>query len=193
MKKLAIPAAAVLLLVGGLAFLVFQWTINRVYVDEGYSLQLRYKGPLVFGSRKQAKVGFWAEEGEIGIRKELRGPGRHFYCPVWWQREIVTDIVIQPGSVGIVTCKLGDSLPGTQFLVDGEIGETKHKGVLRKVLGPGRYRINPYGYEVKIVQTEKKESGTQTKYSGWVEIPTGYVGVVTNLTDNPLTGALPGI
>jgi regulator of protease activity HflC (stomatin/prohibitin superfamily) len=28
---------------------------------------------------------------------------------------------------------------------------------------------------------------------GWVEIPTGYVGVVTNLADNPLTGGTAGI
>jgi len=192
-NKLLIPAIVILFVVGGLGFLAFQWTINRVYVDEGYSLQLRYKGPLVFGSRKTAKAGFWAEEGEIGICKELRGPGRHFYCPVWWQREIVEDVVIPTGSVGIVTCKLGDNLPGGQFLVDGELGSTTNKGILRKALSPGRYRINPYGYTVKLVQTQETQSGNQTKYSGWVEIPTGYVGVVTNLTDNPITGATPGI
>ncbi|HIM29827.1 MAG TPA: band 7 protein, partial [Planctomycetes bacterium] len=83
------------------------WTINRIYVPVGMSLQLRYKGPLVFGERTPAETGFWAKEGEIGVLQKLRGPGRHFPCPIWWERTLVDDIVITPGHVGIVTCKLG--------------------------------------------------------------------------------------
>lgn len=171
----------------------FHWTINRIYVPVGQSLQLRYKGPLVFGSRKKARTGYWAEEGEIGILEKMRGPGRHFYCPIWYERNLIKDIVIRPGEVGIITCKLGESLPPGQFLVDGDIGETEYKGILRKVLPPGRYRINPYGYTAKIVQTVQEESGSQAKFSGWVTIPTGYVGVVTNLADIPLLNQKSGI
>ncbi len=176
-----------------LLFLGFHWTINRVYVEEGESLMLRYKGPLVFGERNPAKTGYWAKEGEIGVRQKLRGPGRHFKCPVWWDREIVPDVVIKPGEVGVVTCKLGDTLPSGEFLVAGDIGNTKFKGILRKVLHPGRYRINPYGYEVETVQLQTFTSGNTEKKAGWVEIPTGYVGVVTNLSGNPITGATAGI
>jgi regulator of protease activity HflC (stomatin/prohibitin superfamily) len=184
---------------GALAFalvilaLGFHWFVNRIYVPPGHSLLLRYKGPLLFGSRKTAQPGYWAEEGEIGIRKDLRGPGRHFYCPVWWERTIVPDVVVKPGEVGVVTCKLGDALPEGEFLVDGEIGKTDYKGVLRKVLGPGRYRINPYGYEVKVVQKETTKIGNTEKVSGWVEVPIGYVGVVTNLARNPATKQEAGI
>lgn len=188
MRKCYIPLAAVLTV--ALFWLFFEWTFNRIYVPEGYSLQLRYKGPLIFGSRQTSKSGYWAKEGEIGVLEKLRGPGRHFYCPIWWERTLVPDILIYPEQVGIVTCKLGGSLPDGEFLVDGEIGETQFKGVLRKVLGPGRYRINPYGYEVNVVQTEVTKT---KKYSGWVNIPTGYVGVVTNLADNPLTKQTAGI
>lgn len=176
-----------------IGYVAYEWTVNRIYVEEGNSLMLRYKGPLVFGSRKTAKPGYWAEEGEIGVLAKLRGPGRHFYCPIWWEREIVPDVVIKPGQVGIVTCKLGGDLPGGDFLVDGDIGTTEFKGILRKVLHPGRYRINPYGYEVEIVNTQRFVSGNTEKQAGWVEIPTGYVGVVTNLADNPAIGAKAGI
>lgn len=188
LSTIALLVIALVAFVGGL-----HWTINRVYVPEGFSLQLRYKGPLVFGSRKSAKTGYWAEEGQIGILQRLRGPGRHFYSPIWWERELVEDKVIVPGEVGIVTCKLGDPLPDGEFLVDGDIGNTKFKGVLRKALAPGRYRINPYGYTVKIVSTQTKEDNGSVKHSGWVKIPTGYVGVVTNLTDNKVTKQVKGI
>lgn len=179
-----------------LAWQVFEWTVNRIYVPEGRSLQLQYKGPFfggLFGAPKYASPGFWAEEGEIGVRKELRGPGRHFYCPIWWNRVLVDDVLIAPGQVGIVTCKLGKDLPEGQFLVDGDIGNTEFKGILRKALTPGRYRVNPYGYEIKIVDTVSEQSGVQVKHSGWVDIPAGFVGVVTNLADDPATGEKQGV
>lgn len=184
----------ILSLCGLIVFWQFiEWTVNYYYVPEGNSLMLRYKGPLLFGSKKTCVQGYWANEGEIGVLEKLRGPGRHFYCPIWWERDLVSDIIIKTGSVGIVTCKLGKSLPEGEFLVDGELGETQSKGVLRKVLGPGRYRINPYGYDVQIINTEIVDSGNTKKHSGWIIIPTGFVGVVTNQTDNPITKQKTGI
>ncbi len=179
-----------------IAWIGFDWTINRVYVPEGQSMQLQYKGPLfgsVFGKVEYAPTGEWAAEGQVGILNELRGPGRHFYCPIWWKSTLVDDIVIEPGHVGVVTCKLGHDLPPGEFLVDGDIGATGFRGILRKVLAPGRYRINPYGYQVNIVGTEEVPSGNQIKSSGWVEIPTGYVGVVTNLANIPSKNQNKGI
>src|SRR5262249_11529265 len=55
---LAFTAFALVLL--GLGF---HWFVNRIYVPPGHSLLLRYKGPLLFGSRKTATPGYWAEEG----------------------------------------------------------------------------------------------------------------------------------
>jgi regulator of protease activity HflC (stomatin/prohibitin superfamily) len=128
----------------------------------------------------------------------MKGPGRHFYCPLWWERTIVDDLIVKPGEVAIVTSLVGKDLPSDpsgegKFLVEGDLGNTEYKGILRKVYGPGRYRVNPYAYQLKIVQTETEKSGTQTKYAGWVEIKTGHVGVVTNQTDNPITKAKKGI
>lgn len=193
MKK-AIAGLIVLGVTLGMLVFAFQWTVSRVYVKPGYSLLLRYKGSLLLGRNKPAKEGYWAEEGEVGIRQKLRGPGRHFYCPIWYERTVIPDVLIQPGEVGIVTCKLGDSLPEGQFLVDGDVGDSKSKGILRKVLTPGRYRVNPYGYEVKVIKTEvTRDENGQAKHSGWVNIPTGCAGVVTNLTDNPHRNQKAGI
>lgn len=189
MKPAVLIAAVVAILVAGYG--IFEWEVNRYDVPVGQSLLLRYKGPLI-GSGTPATPGRWAEEGEVGVMRELRGPGRHFVNPIWYERTLVDDVEIAPGEVGIVTCKIGEPLPAGQYLVDGEIGNTKHQGVLRKCLAPGRYRVNPYGYEVKVIKTESAGEVTSKVY-GWVEIPAGYVGVVTNLADNPITKEKVGV
>lgn len=181
---------------------LFHWTFNRVYVPQGSSLVVRYKGPpLPFlpGYRPVAKAGQFAQVDargnplEVGILKELRGPGRHFFWIGWWETTLVPDTTIKPGELAVVTSSMGNDLKEGQFLVDGEIDETLEKGTLRKVFGPGTYRINTYAYKVRVIKEESTTSGLQIKHSGWVSIPTGYVGVVTNLTDNKATQATKGI
>lgn len=174
----------------------FNWFVCRIYVEPGKSLQLRYKGPLtaMLGfAPKAAEPGHFANPGEVGILEQMVGPGRHYFNPIYYDRTIVEDKVIIPGEVGIVTSKLGEPLGAGQFLVDGDLGSTNNKGVMRKAFAAGRYRYNPYAYEFAIVKLVEKDKGGQKKISGWVNIPTGFVGVVTNLADNPLTHALQGI
>lgn len=176
-------------------YLCFQWFVCRVYVPDGHSLLLRYKGGLVLPS-DEPEPGRLSKGTEVGVHEQMRGPGRHFYNPIYWQRTVVRDQVIKPGEIGVVTSKIGDPLPAGEFLVDGDLqGEQRvtHKGILRKVFGPGRYRANPYAYEFKIVKEVASTVGSQKKTSGWVEIPTGYVGVVTLQTDNRPAGLFAGI
>lgn len=190
-----INLAVVTLFATVLAYGAFDWMICRVYVPEGHSLKLRYKGPLIL-SAKEPQPGRLAEAGQVGVMREMKGPGRHFYNPIYWEREIVPDVVIMPHQIGVVTCKVGDPLPAGEFLVDGDLqgdAMTQNQGILRKVFGPGRYRANPYAYAFKIINTEVSTSGSQAKVSGWVEIPTGYVGVVTMQAANPALGLVAGI
>jgi hypothetical protein len=177
---------------GWMVWFAVDWTVNRTYVTEGKSLLLRYKGSLLWSS-PEPKLGFWAESGEKGVQREMKGPGRHFYSPVWWERTLVDDIVVRPGEVGIVTVKVGKDAPSGQFIVEGDLDSAEFKGTLRRVLAPGRYRINPYGFEVSVVKVETILSGRTQKTAGWVVIPTGYVGVVTNLVDNPITQVKAGV
>jgi len=187
--KLVLLSVGIVLLLG----FGFHWMVNRTYVPEEKSLMLRYKGPLLFGERNMAKKGHFAEEGQIGVLAKLRGPGRHFYCPVWWERAVVDDQIVLPGQVAIVRSMLGNPLPNGEYLVDGDLGKTNNKGILRKAYGPGRYRTNPYAYEFQIVDVVEQQVGRQTKHSGWVNIPTGYVGVVTNLANIPQKNQVAGI
>ncbi len=185
-----------------LGYEAFEWTFNRVYVPEGYSLVMRYKGPpLPFlpgncpaaASGQFAKVDDNGRPLEVGILKDMLGPGRHFRWVGWWETRLVKDTVVPPGSVAVVSSKMGKDLTDGDFLVDGDLDSTEEKGILRQVFAPGTYRINDYAYNVEVIQEKILPSGTQTKHAGWVSIPTGYVGVVTNLTDNKLTKAVAGI
>lgn len=138
---------------------VWKWGVCRIYVKEGYSLLVMYRGNLLFfwpsppkAQGDFAKVDAKGRPLEVGILKEMVGPGRHFnYDPLHYTVELVPDIVIEPGSVAVVKSNLGKDLPDGQFLVEGDVGATEYKGVLRKVLKPGRYRINKYGYEHRII------------------------------------------
>lgn len=194
-KKLAI-AAATLFIAIGIGWTAIEWTYNYHWVPVGSSMQLRYKGPPLpipgLGVREPADDGQFAKitagnrtPDQLGVLQDMVGPGRHFYCPLWWECKIVPDTIIEPGAVGVVESLMGKKSPAGDYIVDGDLGNTEFSGILRKVLSPGQYRINPYGYRVTIVKQEENRSGDQLKLSGWVTIPTGYVGVVTNLTANP--------
>src|SRR5688572_23311204 len=93
------------------AYGTFEMLVNCVYVPDGQSLRLRYKGPLLFGSGKSAAPGQFAQDGEVGVLEEMKGPGRHFYCPIWWERKLIEDVVVEPGEVAVVISKMGDALP----------------------------------------------------------------------------------
>jgi hypothetical protein len=109
-----------------------------------------------------------ARPGQKGIQETVHGEGWHFVWPVLYETEVKPNIVvpgtrksggsIEPAKVGIVKALGGEPLPAGQFLA-----EKGQQGIWREVLLPGAYRLNPYGYEVKLVDM--------------VEIKQGYVGV----------------
>jgi regulator of protease activity HflC (stomatin/prohibitin superfamily) len=178
---------------------IWQWGFCRVEVPPGESLKLRYRGPFPFALGRVdkadgtlVKLNASGRPAQIGVLEDMPGPGRHFYNPLEFERELVPDIIVKPGQIGIVTSRMGKSRTGNSFLVDNE-GE---RGVWRKVLTPGRYRMNSYAYEVKLVDADSclgaRAAGTRTAGDSTL-IPPGYVGVVTNKTDNPLLGETQGI
>ncbi len=160
---------------------------------------LRYRGPFPFaiGRVEKAdgtlvKLDAHGRPSQVGVLEDMPGPGRHFYNPLEFERELVPDVIVKPGQVGLVTSKMGKDRTGGSFLVDND-GE---RGVWRKVLTPGRYRLNNYAYEVKLVDADAclgaRAKGSKNK-DDHALIPPGYVGVVTNKTDNATTGETQGI
>jgi hypothetical protein len=187
-----------IVLLGWCAYIgIWQWMICRVEVPAGSSLLVRYKGPWPFGSTAQAREGTLVKVVagrplEVGILENMPGTGRHFYSPLEYETQLVPDQVIPPGKIGVVVSKIGKPLPEGTYLVD----DKGFRGILRKVLTPGRYRINTYAFDVKTVDVDAcAEPATRIarKTGDPTLIPPGYVGVVTNKASDPLTGQDRGI
>lgn len=165
------------------------WGLFRVYVPPGYCLVRIAKNgsPMPVGQTV-------AEPGQKGIQRETWGPGRYFLNPIFWDIEIRPLVEIQAGrpdtwtwahtsrrlpagqpspsgnvlqgelpEVGILTRKSGQPDPSGAALVSRDSG---YAGIVREVLTPGVYRINPYEFEVQKVPA--------------IVIPAGFVGVATN-------------
>ncbi len=158
----------VLMVAGGclLVWAIWMWCFCRVTVPAGRMAVVTAKtgDPLPPGE-------ILAEPGQKGIRREPLAEGRHFLNPIAYEWRLVPTQTIPVGKVGVVTSKVGRELPPGEILAP----DRNSKGVWREVLGPGTYRLNPEGYEVDIVDA--------------MNIPVGYVGIVTSQTGKP---AQPG-
>lgn len=152
--KYVLSAVAVLLLATGVWF----WGFCRFYVgpNEMAIITAKNGDPLEPGQ-------ILARNGQRGIREETLGEGRHFLNPLFYEWEIVNVTLVEPGKVAVVTSKIGEKLGEGEF-----IAERGQKGIWRSVLGPGKYRMNPHGYNVEILDA--------------ISIPIGYTGVITSLS-----------
>ena len=165
LSALFIPLAAALLL-----GVVFIWGFCRIQVPAGHMAIVTAKTgrPLPPGE-------ILAAPGEKGVRRDPLPEGRHFLNPVSHEWRVVPAVNIPVGKVGVVTSKVGKDLPPGEILSADSGG----KGVWKDVLGPGIYRLNPEGYQVSVLDA--------------VNIPVGYVGIVTSQTGKPVKpGAFAG-
>ncbi|MGE3821591.1 MAG: SPFH domain-containing protein [Isosphaeraceae bacterium] len=196
LAALGIASAIGVYVVGYLG--IWQWVVCRVEVPPGHSLLIRYKGPWPFGGAKSAPEGELVQIDDrgaplqAGILRDMLGPGRHFFSPLEYEVRVVPDLEIPPGKLGVVVSKVGKSLPAGTYLAD----EDGYKGLRRQVLTPGRYRLNAYAYEVRVVDVDacvEPNTRLRRREGDPTMIPPGYVGVVTNKAGNPSTGEVQGI
>ena len=147
------------------------WNAFRVYVPEGKMAIVTAKS-----GKTPAPGTILVEKGEKGIWKDVLAEGRYFFNPLRYDIRIVPAINIPLGRMGIVTSKVGKELPPGEIIATSK----DSKGVWRDVLGPGVYRLNPEGYSVEITEA--------------INIPAGYVGVVTSQTGKlPPKGQFAGL
>jgi len=156
--KFGITSVLAAVLGVALVWFVWMWGFCRFYVEPDHMAVVTAKvgKPLPPGQ-------ILAKPGQKGIQEEVLGEGRYFLNPVLYEHKILPVTIIPPGKIGIVTAKVGENLPPGEFLA-----EPHQKGIWRRVLGPGKYRLNPYGYQIDVVDA--------------ISIPIGYAGVITALS-----------
>jgi hypothetical protein len=109
------------------------------------------------------------DEKHRGVQRAFLTEGRYFRNPYNWEWEVVPQIVIPDGKMGIKISLTGDDLPYGEFLAKlGPDGQPTTKGIVPGVLRPGRYQIHKYLY--KVDDNHKP-----------VTVPAGFVGIQTNL------------
>ena len=159
MKKNIVSAIAIVIIAVVLAVFVYVWGFCRFYVPPEYMAIVTAKN-----GKTPAAGTLLVEKGERGIWKEVLPEGRYFLDPVMHEIKIVPAINIPIGKVGVVTSKVGKPLAPGEIIAP----DKSYQGIWREVLTPGVHRLNPEGYKVDIVDA--------------INIPFGYVGVVTSQT-----------
>ncbi|HVY60092.1 MAG TPA: SPFH domain-containing protein [Planctomycetota bacterium] len=148
------------------AYWLFEWFLCRIEVGQGRI------AILVAKTGKDLPSGqIIAGVGEKGIQLEPLGEGRHFRNPLFWDWYQTSIAEVPPGKVGVLVRLFGKPPASGQVLVGGAVDTADpanaEKGILREVLRPGRYRVNPFAYGLEIHDA--------------VQIDSGFVGIVTNL------------
>ncbi|HOK03835.1 MAG TPA: SPFH domain-containing protein [Victivallales bacterium] len=156
MKKITYSLAFIISIM--VVYFIWVWGFCRFYVPAGYMAIITSKE----GAEMPAGQ-ILAKKGQKGVWEEPLAEGRHFLNPIFYEWKIVPALRISAGKIGVVTSKVGTDLPAGEFLAN-----EGQKGVWRKVLGPGIYRLNPVGYKIDIYDAKS--------------IPIGYVGIITSLS-----------
>jgi len=142
----------------------WRWMVCRVYVEPGEILVLTNKLGDENANPDRDRI---VKEGVKGVQAEVFGEGRHFFSPLQYHADTSSMVVeIKADEVGIVKSMTGEQLKAGDFLA-----EDGQKGIMRRVLTPGKYRLNPFAYEIHKVPATK--------------IAPGSVGCVTRLTGAP--------
>jgi len=160
------PLAGILpLLIFGAAvfFGIFYWTVCRIEPGSDQIAILIHKT----GKDLPPNQIIATEPDQKGIQLEVLPEGRYFRNPYSWEWKIEKITDIPAGKLGVLTRLYGKDLSEGRIIAsDGG------KGILADVLRPGKYRINPYAYQVEFFDA--------------TSIRPGHGGVVTSLVGDDL-------
>jgi regulator of protease activity HflC (stomatin/prohibitin superfamily) len=173
------PAVFLLIVVLGVAGYVAYW-FCRIEVPSTYMAVLTKKT----GYDLDNSTEFAASEDTKGVQLEVLGEGRYFYSPYDWKWEVVPQVEVPKGKLGVRIRLYGDELPPGEI-----IARTKNqKGIVPDYLPAGRYAINALvldktGEGLSISGREYDNYAEIIEIHNPVTIPAGYKGVVTKLSD----------
>ena len=109
-----------------------------------------------------------------GVQKEVLTEGRYYYNPYDWDWQVVPQVEIPEGKLGVRIRMYGDDLAAGELIAWKE----NQKGIVSDVLRPGRYPINAW-----VEGSEARQNYAEiVELHDPITIPAGYKGLITDLT-----------
>ncbi len=162
--------AGILVLASIVGLPIFYYTFCQVNVPTGYIAVLTRKT----GKDIPNDAELAPDASYKGLQMDVLAEGRHFRDPWTWDWEVVPQIEVPQGKVGIRVRLYGDDPPGGATIA----WKPTEKGIDHGVLPPGRYPINA----VIEGQTRIRNNYAEIiELHDPVTVPAGFRGVVTNL------------
>jgi regulator of protease activity HflC (stomatin/prohibitin superfamily) len=147
---IALGVAAVLFLL----YQVWVWEVERVEVDSGKFLVRTHR----WGKNLDEGQIIAPDDSYKGVQLAVLTEGRHFINPIFWRYEIHDMTYVRPGECLVLTRLFGPPIPADRVVAGQVLANddrldslTGERGILRSVLGPGSYRINPYAFNAQKV------------------------------------------
>lgn len=137
------------------------------------------------------KIGKDLERGDVlalspeykGVQREVLTEGRYYYDPYEWSWQVVPQVEIPEGKLGVRIRLYGEDLPAGEILAASE----NQKGIVAAVLRPGRYPYNAWVVDSSNPAAAGRKP-TRENYAELIElhepvtIPAGYKGLITELS-----------
>ncbi len=100
-----------------------------------------------------------------GVMLDVLPEGRHFLNPLTWSCEVHKATLVPPGKCMVQTRKYGKMIPPERLARGDFLAGPDERGIVREVLLPGKYYINPHAYDVteqSAVEIHENEVGVRT-------------------------------
>ncbi len=184
-----IPALWIVLLGAAFGIFIFIWYFCRIEPGSDKIAVLVHKT----GKNLRSGEIVATQPGQKGVILDVLPEGRYFRNPYNWGWQIAPITDIPAGRVGVLTRLYGKDLERDKIIATAD-----SKGIVADILRPGKYRINPFAYQVNLFDA--------------ISIRAGCVGVVlsqigldslnsqlpenkrnTFLVDGELKGVLPQV
>jgi hypothetical protein len=110
-----------------------------------------------------------------GVQKEVLTEGRYYYNPYEWDWQVVPQVEIPEGKLGVRIRMYGDDLAAGELIAWKE----NQKGIVSEVLRPGRYPINAW---VEGSENTRQNYAEIVELHDPITIPECYKEMITEVT-----------
>jgi hypothetical protein len=163
-RKIGLLAGAAALVAIPLLIFIWYWGVERVEVGPSETLIVSN----LWGSDlPKTDIGeiIAPDESYKGILPEPKREGRHFINPLFQTYERSKLVTVKTDECLVLTRKYGTPVSADRLKNGDFLAGPGERGVVKEVLTPGSYALNPYAYSwqvVKAVEIKSDEVGVRT-------------------------------